>query len=651
MAGRLTGGRWQVAAHEFAVRVTAADVPGLLEKSVTVEPGTRAVLVRDGVLGSEDDLELPPGTYTLQSFRERFGLVPSQQATVVLARMEDVGLDFALEDVATAELVPVGLSLQIGVQLADLVGFLHNFMGPRNEVTQDELADALGPLVERSVRETVGRSPIDEVRGPGFPRRLVDSIDATLQTSFARYGLNFVDVTLAHVRQEGLDAADRLIGEAAVTEQRLETEEAVGEIERKRRLRMVRARDEERELAILAARAETAGLESKLAARIERIELQGRIRKTLDAERLGKLADEQDLKDELLRIDERRLLRKEELDAIVAGVGERRADREESARHLRDTLAVQRRRELDELRSEVEHAERLRVLDHEMALADRVATKENAEWRRELERERADAEHRRDERRREFDEEWSLNTTANANQRAEDWEDLLDERRRDEVEGELAVRRAERTRRIALIEREVDVQKSNDQLDRLARVKELNLAADRQRAEIEEGRADRSHERDLRRIDTLGGLSGDALIATANTENAALLADVRKQEAVSRAEVESRALYERLNETERSRADAVADAYREAMRAQSPPSTAAPPVGPAAPPPDAGWYVSEAGTPRGPMSLDELKRELAMGRVTRTTFVWRAGREWSAAGEVPELAGPAVPPPPDSTRT
>jgi membrane protease subunit (stomatin/prohibitin family) len=74
-------------------------------------------------------------------------------------------------------------------------------------------------------------------------------------------------------------------------------------------------------------------------------------------------------------------------------------------------------------------------------------------------------------------------------------------------------------------------------------------------------------------------------------------------------------------------------------------SADAPPPPP--PPPAAAWHVAENGQTQGPFDRDALARAAAAGRIQAGTLVWTAGMAgWTAAGEVPELAGLFPPPPP-----
>jgi membrane protease subunit (stomatin/prohibitin family) len=74
------------------------------------------------------------------------------------------------------------------------------------------------------------------------------------------------------------------------------------------------------------------------------------------------------------------------------------------------------------------------------------------------------------------------------------------------------------------------------------------------------------------------------------------------------------------------------------------------PQAPPPPPPPASWHIAENGQTLGPFTPGQLAQAVAAGQLRPDTPVWTAGMaDWSAAGQVPQLAGlfqPAPPPPP-----
>ena len=76
----------------------------------------------------------------------------------------------------------------------------------------------------------------------------------------------------------------------------------------------------------------------------------------------------------------------------------------------------------------------------------------------------------------------------------------------------------------------------------------------------------------------------------------------------------------------------------------TPTAAASPP-----PPPVAQWHIAVNGQTQGPFSVEQLVSAISSGQVSQDTLVWTAEiGGWTAAGQVPQLAGyfQATPPPP-----
>lgn len=87
-------------------------------------------------------------------------------------------------------------------------------------------------------------------------------------------------------------------------------------------------------------------------------------------------------------------------------------------------------------------------------------------------------------------------------------------------------------------------------------------------------------------------------------------------------------------------------------QAMNPPVASAGQAGAGGPPPLPGnaptWYAAIDGQQSGPMTMEQLRAQVASGKVTRSTLVWKAGMgNWTAVESVAELAGlmGSVPPP------
>jgi len=56
---------------------------------------------------------------------------------------------------------------------------------------------------------------------------------------------------------------------------------------------------------------------------------------------------------------------------------------------------------------------------------------------------------------------------------------------------------------------------------------------------------------------------------------------------------------------------------------------------------DTAWHVATDGASRGPLTLENLVREISEGKITADTLVWRTGwSDWARAGDVEGLFRP-----------
>jgi len=83
------------------------------------------------------------------------------------------------------------------------------------------------------------------------------------------------------------------------------------------------------------------------------------------------------------------------------------------------------------------------------------------------------------------------------------------------------------------------------------------------------------------------------------------------------------------------------------LQGNASPASHEPPAAPAAAAPV--WHVAENGRSSGPFSFEQMRQDIAAGRIRPETTVWTAGMaDWAAASRTPELSGlfQAAPPPP-----
>lgn len=679
MTPNIENNRWAVGPNDFAAKVIIPDLNGFFKalptlpkgRTLVIEPGTRALVIDNGVVLGE----CRGGSYTLESFVERLQFWKNSQVTIVLTREEDVPLEMESPDTPTVDSVCVDVKYRWTIQINDISRFLENLLGAKESLSISELSDALLPITNQAVASVVGRLPYDAIEGPDFPTLLKEGLDAHLESRLTRYGLVLSDLQSATVTSDA-DGLQERRGEQWI---------------RARELQMQRA----------ANALESNELRAKLEGIDEKVPVRQQLRDAVKSDELNKHKTKEDFERSLLEIDKQRVLTKEERDELVEAYESRKEDRQQLREHLLATMEFHRERELDELRLDTAHARRQKALEQEIELAKLSNSEEAQQWRHELHREQEHAEHRREQRHAAVKEKWARVREARTQSRDDSWDSILHEQRMEGVRQDLEVAKAERESRVALIqadlrsrlaeeslkverrqkewELEHKQNRSESQLDRMRKLQEMNAQfAERQQrmqVEIENLKEDSASKRELDRIQAMSGLSTEALVATASGENAALLADLKKHEATQDAAKAQAALnpaneinaerlkmYEKLNDTERAKADAIAEAYKLAMQSQQGnvqqmigglAQAAAPPApqwpaaaglgmpGSAPPPMPAAetWHVSLNGQQSPALQLVQVHQYIQSGHVTRATMVWKTGMPaWLAAGQVVELA-------------
>jgi hypothetical protein len=516
---------------------------------------------------------------------------------------------------------------------------------------------------------------------------LADGIRSRADVKLQRYGLDFVDLQTVRCSCD----------DGGVTERKGETWLA----------------SRETQLQRAAAQVENDQLSARLDDIRSKTSLRKELRTAVSGDRLNKIQSDEDFKKFIAEIDKDHLLRQEERESLVAAYEERKDDRGQLREHLLATMDIHREQELEELRTEMDYAVRMKSLEKEIELSRLSQTKDADEWRHDLEREKEEATHRRQQKHDRVKTRWDRIREAHRQKRDDSWEAIVHEQKMEDVRSDVDLARAERDRKLALIQSELNVRlgkeklevqkrqqewelefqekSSTSQMDRLQRVQEMNAQfVERQQkmqVDMDNLKADSASNRELNRIQAMSNLSTEALVATAGAENAALLADLKKHESTQDAAKTQAAanpsaelneerlrMYEKMNEAEKSKADAIAEAYKTAMQSQQgnvqqmigglaqastpvpqvpvgfpppmPPATAVPPM-----PGAETWQVSLNGQQSPSLQLAQVQQYIQSGQLTRESMVWKTGMPaWAPAGQAPELAhlfnAPGPPPMP-----
>ena len=661
--------RWGSPADIFARSLSLEDndIPrGWLSNSIIIEPGTRACAMVDGrFLG-----EIPSGEFTFHDFRDKLQFWRKGQATVLLTRSDVVRLPVNCDGFVSADEVPIDMRIDVGVQIDDPVLFMKNLMGPRKEYPIKELAERLTPAVKQEAWVATARLKVDELRGPAIATKVAQQVVDAIAPAFRRYGLKVFSVEGMLMQPSGMEKHWEKVKQnnVEVADERL-VNRRLGD-----------------DVGILT----------------DRISLREKLRDIAISDQFDQARSEEEFKTLVSQVDKARLLRKEELDQLAEGFDQRKGDREAVRSHIIEVLDINRQQEIDQMRAQVGHTLEMAARKNELDLAEATNSVENAQWRNEIAREIERAEKQREERRKDLTAKWERIREARRQKLDGSWERLLHQQREETIRTELAVKEAERGRRVELLEAEAAAQieaqriiaerqrrefelemggrESDAQLDRLKRVQDMNFDGHARQVQMEadlKGQAEsRAQNYEIEKLKTMGTLSAEALIAASNGDNARVLAELKMQEAKSQADVqiagrtdqqslneERLRLYEKLSEAEKSKADTIANVFQQALKGQQDAvaqmigglAAAHTPARPqAAPPPlataGAEWHVVAREGQSGPHSVQQVQAMVQRGQLAADALVWKTGMAgWIALAECVDFSGilaTAPPPPP-----
>ncbi|MFP6617786.1 MAG: GYF domain-containing protein [Pirellulaceae bacterium] len=654
--------RWQVAEHEFAVCKRIDDVKRFWSsRQLVVDPGIRALFIEEG----QSVGEVGPGSYTLESLGKMLRFWKRQQSAAILTRQEDAILKIKYRSIPTIDGLGVYAAIQVAVQMDDVALFARNLLGARDTFTIDQLKKALNPLIAQVLWESVGRLSITDLTSPETREQLDAAMEQALTISMRRYGIRFVAVQLVHLYHPEYDEHRKEKGQIWLQTQNLENTEQQQEVASQERLLELKQHEKDHELDVLEAHLDVDREESDLQVSKRRIG----VRTEMLAALRSKHGDTIDHKDQMAALlqesNKDKLVRQEEMDELTSLYEQNQDDRDSARQLVINKLIAERDFELAELREALDHQVRLKRLDQEIELAGQTDVKDNLAWQQECERARQESEEHHQQRLVAITQDREQQREQAISYREEEWEALVHQKRLEQIKVDVELAEIDRKKRVQLlatelqyaeleakkhnseVEAEISKREDLDQLERLQMVQDMNAQTaereQRMKIELENLQADSAAERELNRINALRDLSSEALIATANSDNAALLADLKKTEAATTGRVD--------------KAEAVADVLKEAMQSQkeimqtamSQPGSS---MNAGTPPPPVAnqWSISVNGQIQGPYSDAQMQQYVASGQVTAQTNVWKQsmGQQWLPAAQVPELSHvfASTPPPP-----
>jgi len=554
----MSNNRWIPSPSDFAARVELRDLSGFFSKQLVVEPGIVAFVLENGQsLGT-----LPSGSYTLESFSQRFKLWSNRQVAAIVTRESPVYIELSCCDLPSRELLLVDVRVRVGIQIDDIALFQRNLMGPNHAVSIADLEGILSPLAQQALWEAISRLSIRDLTSRQARTDLELAMMQAFGAALLRAGLKFVDVQTLSVVHHEYDAQRRRVGELWLQREGMELDEKQTQLAADQRLAEIRGQERSNELDILAQQVAADRMEGELAAKIRRIG----IRKSLREAILANQFDEANAEDRLAAFrqqqDSQQALREDEYQTLLETLRERRGDRAAQRQQLLHRMEIEQQAELAAVRAQLDFAQTLRSRQAEIELTKVSDDEASRRWRRQLEQEAEAAEHHRNETLKRIEADRQAALQAAQDQRDESLREMLRRQEVDRVTGEIEVAQAQRSQRLAMVaievhaaqqqseltlrdrraasEREIQRNQQLDQLERARQLQQLNLDFQRQESELRIRekqvetelaalREDKLAAREVTRLQALRGMNDLELVA--GGPNANVLADLLKHRA------------------------------------------------------------------------------------------------------------------------
>ena len=506
----LRGHRWTRGRDDFAVRVEAEDLPGTLRRGIVVEMGTNALLMEGGANRGM----LPPGTHNLDSLDKRIldwiktGI--SSQVTVLLMDITPTEMEFQLDNVYTRDPIGVGLTVRLQAQVEEPGRFLVNMLGSRERFTREDLRLYLEPEVSEVVQRWISSHSVQELAEDlSLKEKLELALEEALKTTFAQSGLRFLQVRTMNINMEHLDHIKGVKSKYA-----LQVTEAQAEMEGKQRLLDVMHQVNLQKFAEDSAKVEDEEKRAALYERMRQAVLGGKMDEVRSDEQFEIFMDD---------IDRQKLLREKDRTELLKTWKEEGDDKDSARAHMLAKLGLERDFELRsaELRMRTDLSEK--ELEGELRMERMRASKqfeiEAAKTDYELKQRRALAEFDRQQ----TEEQLRLDEMQHKSRLSQGASEHDEEMRQLDKELELGLKglRGIKQTRLEAERGQLGLEKERKEFEWGIQQKQLEMEMQRERIQME-------HE--LNRLDKLGQLGSEALIAASPAEQGKIIADLKKAE-------------------------------------------------------------------------------------------------------------------------
>jgi len=205
----LVDNRWIAGPDELAVFFGVQALSGLFVKTLRVPATARAYILQGG-----QATEVPQGEYEIEGFFSRLNhLLRDGHAEILITRTNALPVEFAFDDIETAEHLAVGARFTVSLRIENVPAFARHFMTMPGTVTTAQLHELLQPAVRQLAAEFVGSRSLREMaQEPALRGQFDERLQGALRLLLADYGLGVAQVDTLALRHDKFDANRARIG-------------------------------------------------------------------------------------------------------------------------------------------------------------------------------------------------------------------------------------------------------------------------------------------------------------------------------------------------------------------------------------------------------------------------------------------------------
>lgn len=482
---------WSRREGDFAAKLDISDLPGLLRKTLEVEAGTQALVYAQGI----PQEILPPGAYTLDSIGMKISNwlkgVP-KAATVLLVDVVPAEMVIHIEKRFTSDPLPVSLTMRLVVEVENAGKFMLAALHGRERYSMNDLRQYVEPEVASITDLYLRQHTLEQlVQNPATRKELELAVEEGLRTTFNQYGLILRSLRTVELDLQAQDKINGIKGNYSLL-----AEEGEAEYDGTEKLLALKKKFDLQTLAQETTVVELKEREVELDER--KIRLVQRIRQTALSDRMDEVKSVNDFDKFLEEIDRQNLLSDKEKEDLKKSWREGGEDHDRARAFLLARTDVEEMYHKDAIEIKLRGENDLNQQEYQLELARIKAEKMLPIQEMERTSRMKDFNLGIDIRSRDFDQ-----------TQKEKWADA-----NTSVDMFLRIKKEK-----AAIQQQIEEQAL------VMRLEEAKANVEREIALM-----DTQHKHEMERIEKLGTLGSEALIAASSVEQGMILKDLKRTE-------------------------------------------------------------------------------------------------------------------------